>query len=113
MKNAARCLSDVTSVLERDLYTYDIIIIDGLYREQLAEISDKYLSPGGVIICDNSESYETHERFVNLPYKRVDFYGNAAGVVLPHCTSIFFKDDPFLMSGKFPIVRNSMPIGSR
>ena len=57
----------------------------------------------GIIICDNAEGYGFYEGFRGRGFHRVDFFGNAPGVVLPHCTSIFFRPGSFVFDPKYPI----------
>jgi predicted O-methyltransferase YrrM len=95
LSSVAACLSDV-SCATKDRALYDIVVIDGLYRSELVPIAMEVLASGGAIICDNAEGYGIYDAFKGSNFKRVDFYGNAPGVILRHCTSIFFRDDCFL-----------------
>jgi hypothetical protein len=84
---------------------FDVIVIDGLNRFALIEPSVRLLNENGAIICDNSEGYGFFEGFRDRGFCRVDYYGHAPGVILPHATSIFFKSTCF-------IFENSAPIGN-
>ena len=87
----------IQQVLAKDpAERFDVIIIDGLDRRWLVPIACERLAPGGIIICDNSEGYGFHEAFLGRGIDRVDFYGHAPGVILPHCTSVFFKGSAFV-----------------
>ncbi|MCW5719035.1 MAG: class I SAM-dependent methyltransferase [Bauldia sp.] len=81
---------DARAVLEGR--TFDIIVVDGLFRRQAAELALDYLAPDGAIVCDDSEGYELFDALKDSALRRVDFYGNAPGVVLSHCTSIWFRE---------------------
>jgi hypothetical protein len=35
----------------------------------------------------------------------VDFYGHAPGVILPHCTSVFFKGSAFVFGNDEAAIR--------
>ncbi len=70
---------------------FDIVIIDGLDRRWLVPIACERLAPNRIIICDNAEGYGFHEAFLGRSIDRVDLYGHAPRVILPHCTSVFFK----------------------
>jgi len=83
--------------------SYDIVVIDGLCREQMIEIAYRVVSPNGAIICDNAEGYEFYERFKEKGMQRIDFFGHAPGVMLPHCTSVYFKEKCFLLDPHLPI----------
>jgi hypothetical protein len=97
MQDRSTNIAEVKAALaSKALAQYDIIVIDGLYREELADIACRFLAADGMIICDNSEGYEIYEQFKERGLDRVDFYGNAPGVVLPHCTSIYFKGSSFV-----------------
>ncbi len=87
---------------------YDVIIVDGLYRPKAAEKAEQMVASNGVIIVDNSEQLFSKPEglhciadfFRSKGYRRIDFYGHSPGVILPHCTSIFFKEDCFLLKGE-------------
>ena len=98
MSSSATCLRDIRATLKvADQLKYDIVVIDGLYRSEVVPIAMEIVSPNGAIICDNAEGYRIYEAFSSSQFRRIDFYGNAPGILLQHCTSIFFKDDCFLL----------------
>lgn len=70
---------------------FDVIVIDGLDRRLLVPLACNRLSEGGILICDNAEGYGFHEAMRGRGLSRVDFYGHAPGVILPHSTSIAFR----------------------
>jgi hypothetical protein len=82
---------------------YDVVVIDGLFREEMVDVACRVLAPNGIIICDNAEGYGIYGRFKERGLDRVDFYGNAPGVALPHCTSIYFKQSSFIFDPAIPI----------
>ncbi len=86
-----------------DYPKYDIIVIDGLYRYEMIKVAREVVSATGAVICDDSEGYGFFKGFEDSGLNRVDFFGNAAGVVLPRCTSIFFGPDSFLFNCLHPI----------
>lgn len=100
--NATECENDVSDFLKSNQKKYDVLIIDGLHRAQMIPFAISYLNPGGIIICDNSDGYGIYEGFLNSGFKKVDFYGYAPGVVLPHCTSIYFNDDCTFFDSAIP-----------
>lgn len=96
--------SDVAQ--ELDGSKFDVIVVDGLDRLICAKLSIGFLNEGGAVILDNSEGYWGRdgeypiiEFFKANDFSRVDFYGYAPGVILPSCTSLFFKNDCFLLAG--------------
>jgi hypothetical protein len=91
---------------------FDITVVDGLNRLEAARLSLGLLAEEGAILLDNSEgywgpppSYPIIDLFRNAGFRRVDFYGYAPGVVLPHCTSLFFCGECRLLRGAEPPVR--------
>lgn len=82
---------------------FDVIVIDGLWRYELIDIAASVVTDTGIIICDNAEGYGFYEGFKDRDFHRVDFFGNAPAVMLPHCTSIFFRPGSFVFDPKYPI----------
>jgi hypothetical protein len=82
---------------------FDLIIIDGHRRVELAEASLDHLPPDGAMIFDNSESYGFQEMIRQKNCQKVDLYGFAPGVILRHCTSIVFINKCFLFDSSVPI----------
>jgi hypothetical protein len=85
---------------------FDVIVIDGLNRFTCAHKALAFWKDGGAIIVDNSEGfwgpdghYPIMDLFRHYEFSRIDFYGYAPGVILPACTSLFFKEKCFLLSG--------------
>jgi hypothetical protein len=94
---------------------YDVIVVDGLDRLLCAVKSLELLAPDGAIVLDNAEGYwgpqgeyPIIDFFRTEGLARVDFYGHAPGVILPHCTSIFFRDRCFLLMHAKPPVRSEL-----
>jgi hypothetical protein len=90
-------------LLAQKYTTFDVIIIDALYRDEIIPIALRLMAEDGIIICDNSDGLGIYEGFKDTTLSRVDFFGNVPGVVFPHCTSIFFKSASFIFSSKYPI----------
>jgi hypothetical protein len=82
---------------------FDIVVIDDVYREDLVSVAFEVVKANGAIICDDAESYGFYETTKNLDVARVDFFGYAPGVVLPRCTSIYFRGECFLFEPTNPI----------
>ena len=102
MDNPSACVKEVNEVLQ-NYAEFDVIIIDGLYRSEMISIAQTKMANHGVIICDNAEGYGFYEGFKASGMNRVDFFGNAPGVVLQHCTSLFFGEQCFLLSSEYSI----------
>ncbi|MFI5000374.1 MAG: hypothetical protein ACHQK9_10905 [Reyranellales bacterium] len=91
-------LQQVRKVIEgHTTRKFDVIIIDGHRRRELAGLAFEYLAPGGAILLDNAEGYGFYEETRARHCRRVDFFGFAPGVSLRHCTSLVFVDDCFLL----------------
>jgi hypothetical protein len=95
----------MTDALSREA-PFDILVVDGLDRLHAARLALDLMAPQGAILFDNSEgywgpppSYPIIDLFRDAGFSRVDFYGYAPGVVLPHCTSLFFHGSCRLLSG--------------
>jgi hypothetical protein len=73
---------------------FDIIVVDGMHRSLVLELSIPYLAADGMIICDNAdaECFGFYEAWQDTSgFMRVDFYGHAPGVFHPHSTSVLFR----------------------
>lgn len=102
MEDPEACVRDVTRVLA-DYPPFDLVIVDGLYRLELSEVARRLITDDGAVICDDSQGYHLYESFLDSGMNRVDFFGNAPGVVLPRSTSVFFNERCFLLSSTHPI----------
>jgi len=74
---------------------FDVIIIDGLFRNECIMSSIHHLSERGVIILDDSERDVYAEGItilLNNGFKRLDFSGIAPGIFFRKCTTIFYKN---------------------
>ena len=101
-----QCIPDPASIkafLKSRSRKFDIIVVDGGARRELARLSFDYLVPGGALILDNSEGYGFYDEIKDRQCSRIDFFGFAPGVLLRHCTSIVFVDDCFLLAPDVPI----------
>jgi hypothetical protein len=83
---------------------FDIIVVDGLDRLRAAEAAVDLLAEDGAILFDNAEQpsgapgfYPIHDLLRDRGFSRIDFYGHCPGVILPHCTSCFFRGTTFLV----------------
>jgi hypothetical protein len=88
---------------EQDRGTFDVVVIDGLWRSELVDIALEQVAGTGAIICDNAEGYGFYEAFLKKGMMRVDLFGYAPGIVNPHCTSIYFREGCFLFAPEQPI----------
>jgi hypothetical protein len=74
---------------------YDVIIIDGLFRNECIRASLKHLSEDGIIILDDSERDDYAEGITFLVkngFRQLNFSGIAPGIFFRKCTTIFYND---------------------
>jgi precorrin-6B methylase 2 len=80
----------------RDSKKYDIIIIDGIDRNNCIKTALERLSDNGVIIVDNLELEHLMSEGLKLLYKNdfklIDFWGLSAGIAHETGTGIFYKN---------------------
>ena len=87
--------NEYTDILKRSNQKFDIIIVDGIYRNECLIESISYLTDGGVIILDDSERLEYSDgidRIINHNFKRLDLWGISAGYLYRKSTSVFYKE---------------------
>jgi hypothetical protein len=74
--------------------SFDVIVIDGLYRLECAEASRPNLNPGGMMILDNSETHPHVAAYLrNSNLIQVDMIGFAPIVSKIQATSFFLQRD--------------------
>ena len=74
---------------------YDIIIIDGVDRNNCVYESVNALTEKGVIIFDNSERSDYIESInflLSNGFRRIDFWGMCPVTPINSCTSVFYKE---------------------
>ncbi|RUL89752.1 O-methyltransferase [Tautonia sociabilis] len=98
------CAREVRDRLRgQEIAGFDVVVIDGLDRFGLIDVACEAVADDGIIICDNAEGYGFAEGFSDRGFGRVDFFGYSAGVVLPHCTSVYFRERAFVFTPAAPI----------
>jgi hypothetical protein len=71
---------------------FDIIIIDGIKREECVAVCFKIIEEGGMILLDNSERYPNLcEKIRNDGYLQIDFHGMGPINRYTWTTSLFFS----------------------
>ena len=72
---------------------YDIIVIDGEFRDECSKLAPRYLKKGGIIILDNSDWHRNiAKNFRELGFLQIDFKGFGALNTYTWVTSIFYKN---------------------
>lgn len=77
-------------------HKYDVIIIDGLFRNECLTKSLDYLNESGVLILDDSERVEYSDGINKVlleNFRQLDFWGISPGYLYKKATSIFYKSD--------------------
>jgi hypothetical protein len=101
---ATRTIAPIKAVLDaHPVRRFDVIVIDGHLRQEIAAMAFDYLAKDGALILDNSEGYGIFDALEHRDCRRIDFFGFVPGVSLRHCTSIAFVDDCFLLRPDIPI----------
>jgi hypothetical protein len=75
---------------------FEIIIVDGLFRNECLLKSLPHLSGNGVIILDDSERVEYNPGInflIENNFKQISFSGIAPGIFFRKCTSFFYKSE--------------------
>jgi hypothetical protein len=104
LQTADACDSEVRSQLARlPNQKYDVVVVDGLHRFKMIDLAMEVVADDGFILVDNADAYAYWKRFLGTDMSRVDFFGYAPGVVLPHCTSIYFRPSCFVVSNNYPV----------
>ncbi|WP_019867360.1 O-methyltransferase [Methylovulum miyakonense] len=85
---------------------FDVIIIDGIYREKCAQIVQEHLSDSGIVILDNADWYKETSSFLRekLDLLEIDFHGFGPINNYTWTTSIFFT-----RNARFRPLNNSQP----
>lgn len=74
----------------------DIIIVDGLHRNECLINSVNKLSENGVIILDDSERSEYQDGIdfiLSNGFKSLEFWGIAPTILFKKCTTVFYKSN--------------------
>jgi hypothetical protein len=85
---------------------FNVIVIDGVFRETCADVCIPYLGEGGILILDNSDWYhETGKKIRQRGFLEVSFSGFGPVNDYTWTTSLFFKtaSSPQDMSAPDPI----------
>lgn len=91
IKNIQDKTEYIEAIKEHD-EKYDVIIIDGKFRFNCAEICNIYLEEGGLVILDNSDWFpKTAGLLKNRGFFQVDFSGFGPCNNYTWTTSLFFR----------------------
>lgn len=94
-----------SAIKQYEDHSFDVIIVDGINRNQCAEFATSKVKDQGFIIFDNTDDHKYAEGVAKLlehGFTRIDFYGMIPCYLYKNCTSIFFKDIKLLSKGGLP-----------
>lgn len=79
---------------------YDIVLIDGLLRNECVLVAVESLSPAGVIVFDDADRGVDYaagfEALAAFGFRRIDFTGLAPGSLQRNVTAVFYRDNNVL-----------------
>ena len=74
----------------------DVVIVDGLHRNECLTYALEKLAENGVIVLDDSERSEYKkgiESVIGRGFKKLEFWGIAPTVLFKKCTTVFYKSN--------------------
>ena len=84
---------------------FDLIVIDGVHRNECASACLSRLSPNGMVVFDNSDGAEYDPgmtMFNDAGFLRIDFWGLIPSYLYKNCTSILFRNPDLLRGSELP-----------
>jgi hypothetical protein len=101
LPNEAEYVSSIT----KEAGDFDVIVIDGSFRNECASMCAAKLTQNGMVIFDNSDGNEfdqSMEYFNKEGFFRIDFWGLIPSYLYKNCTSILFRNADFLKNDSPP-----------
>jgi hypothetical protein len=93
------------SIHKFDDNCFDVIVIDGDFRNKCAQECINKLKKDGIIVFDNTDGMEFNEGVLFLQsneFYRIDFWGMIPSYLYKNCTSIFSKNLNVLRCNSLP-----------
>lgn len=84
---------------------FDVIVIEGDFRNKCAQECINKLKQDGIIVFDKTDGVEFNEGVIFLHdngFSRIDFWGMIPSYLYKNCTSIFSKNPNTLMCNSLP-----------
>jgi predicted O-methyltransferase YrrM len=94
-----KTLQEYAKGLSSSSKKYDLILVDGIERNDCLRESVSHLTDRGVIVLDNSElkDYESGKAYlVQNGFKSIDFFGNAPIVAHFTTTTLYYRSNSCL-----------------
>jgi FkbM family methyltransferase len=89
--------AEYVEAIKRAGGTFDLIVVDGLWRYHCVSVAVSRLAPGGVVILDNSDWFPHTAAYLRESgLLQVDFSGFGPVNYYPWTTSFFFRRDALL-----------------
>lgn len=88
--------NDYENEISKHATLFDIVVVDGVKRNECVFTSINYLSTIGVIVYDNSQLVEYKESIdflISKNFKRIDFWGLTPIIAHNNCTTIFYREN--------------------
>ncbi|MEM6622694.1 MAG: hypothetical protein AAF674_10740 [Pseudomonadota bacterium] len=88
------------AIVDCGVEEFDLIIVDGHLRLEVAYMARPMLSADGAMIFDNADGFDFQKFYASCGMMRVDLYGWSPGVSRQSVTSICFSSNCFLFRPK-------------
>ena len=82
-----------------DHVSFDIVIVDGIFRNECLAVADEFLNDGGVIVLDDAQREEYSDAVAGVRrrgFRVLEFHGPQPVSKHPGCTAIFYRDENVL-----------------
>lgn len=103
-EHLGKSLTEISHIEESNAYVesisshgekYDVVVVDGLFRNSCAINCVRFLTEQGVVIVDNtqneSEMKSCSDTLAEMGFRRLDFYGMCAIFSQLSCTTVFYR----------------------
>jgi len=90
--------------------SFDVVVVDGSYRNETASNCIDKIKEDGLIVFDNSDNPEFNRSQTDLlsrGFYRIDFWGLIPSYLYKNCTSVYFRDPSIFKSKKLPSAHQS------
>jgi len=98
------------AIIELGQSMFDVVVIDGSYRNKCAENAVKKIKNTGIIIFDNSDGADHAQGQLFLlksGFYHIDFWGLTPSYLYKNCTSVYFKSFEIFQKKTLPFQHNS------